>query len=86
MQSLLGSLGAVDPDDHKYAALLNLSMSGRLSHYGRVLSTDSHGRSFLRGSSARASSQLAVHLLNALIQDLHGGLPLHLVGLERIMV
>ena len=59
MQSLLGSLGAVDLDDHKYAALPNLSMSGRLSHYGRGFSTDSHDRSFLRGSSARASPQLA---------------------------
>lgn len=51
VEALLGSLGAVDPNDHKYAALPILSQGGRFHHYGRGFTSDVHGRSFLRGDS-----------------------------------
>lgn len=56
VQALLGSLGAVDPEGHKYAALPNLMGSGDCA---RGPGGDTHGKSLLRTEShlSRGSTQ-----------------------------
>lgn len=54
VEKLLGSLGAVDPDEHKYASLPLLSNGARFPHHART-ADHSSGRSLMRGNSARGS-------------------------------
>lgn len=56
-EALLGSLGAVDPGDHKYASLPVLAPGNRA--YGRGFGSDIHSRSLFRSGShfSRVGSQ-----------------------------
>lgn len=51
VEKLLGSLGAVDPDNHKYAALPILSFSGQFPHLGRRTMGNKQGKPLLRAES-----------------------------------
>lgn len=59
VQALLGSLGAVDPEGHKYAALPNLLASNPVHHSARGSGSVTHGKSALRTESnlSRGSTQ-----------------------------
>lgn len=59
VQALLGSLGAVDPEGHKYAALPNLLASNPVHHSTRGPGSVTHGKSALRTESnlSRGSTQ-----------------------------
>lgn len=51
VQALLGFLGAVDPEEHKYATLPNLSVGSHISHISRGLGSEMHGKSLYRTGS-----------------------------------